>query len=116
MAGLIFLKTGDLDEIRKFYIDKIGMELWHDQGKCIILRHENFLLGFCKGEIEGVSPCITFFYKTKEEVNTMYSLLRDIATSDPVFNKEFNIYHFWAQDVEGRTLEFQHFCDSSLRI
>jgi len=46
MSGLIFFTSNELEGVRKFYIERIGMELWHDQGACIILRHESFLLGF----------------------------------------------------------------------
>lgn len=120
MSGLIFLRTGDLEEIREFYIGRIGMEMWLDQGECIILKHDNFLLGFCKSLSAACPvsnyPCITFFYKTKEEVDSMYVRMKDTATSVPVTNKKFNIYHFWAQDPEGRTLEFQRFLTEDLKI
>lgn len=116
MSGLIFLKTGDLEAVSDFYIGRVGMKMWLDQGECIILRHDNFLLGFCKGEKEAVSPCITFFYRTNEEVDAMYVMMKDAATSMPVTNKKFNIYHFWAKDPEGRTIEFQRFLTEGLEI
>ncbi len=116
MAGLIFLRTGDLELIRDFYIGRIGMELWLDQGECIILKHENFLIGFCRGEKQEESPCITFFYDSTGEVDSMYEKLKDVSTSAPVENKNYNIYHFWAKDPEGRTLEFQRFLNEGLKV
>ena len=116
MSGLVFLKTKNIDLIREFYVNRIGMELWCDQGQCIILRHGNFLLGFCEGGIEPVSPCITFFYSKKKDVDKMHDILQDISTSAPVENVKFNIYHFWAKDPEDRTLEIQHFNDPSLTV
>ncbi|MDA3885110.1 MAG: VOC family protein [Candidatus Delongbacteria bacterium] len=116
MAGLIFFRTNDLEMIRQFYIERIGMELWHDQGQCIILKHENFLMGFCQGNKEVDDPCITFFYDSKEKVDLEFLKLKDASTTDPVLNPRFNIYHFWAKDPEGRTLEFQYFLDKTLKI
>ena len=116
MAGLIFFKTGDLELVRKFYIERMGMELWHDQGMCIILRHGNLLLGFCQGERDAGEPCITFLYESQGLVDEAYAQLKDIATTDPALNVRFNIYHFWGKDPEGRTLEFQVFLDEHLRI
>jgi len=111
MAGLIFFKTGDLELVRKFYIERIGMELWLDQGQCIILRHENFLMGFCQGEKEAVDGCITFVYNSQARVDEEFERLKDIATTEPALNSKFGLYHFWGKDPEGRTLEFQYFLD-----
>ncbi|MFW5715215.1 MAG: VOC family protein [bacterium] len=116
MAGLIFFKTGDLELVRKFYVERIGMKLWHDQGQCIILRHENLLMGFCQGEKEAGNPCITFVYNSQAQVDEEYARLQDIATTAPELNPRFRIYHFWGKDPEGRTLEFQFFLDEHLRI
>lgn len=116
MAGLIFFKTNDLELVREFYIERIGMKLWHDQGQCIILRYENLLMGFCQGEKETGGPCITFLYNSRARVDEEYERLKDIATTEPDLNTRFKIYHFWGKDPEGRTLEFQHFLDEHLKI
>lgn len=57
-------------------------------------------------ESEGV---ITFFVEDKEEVDTIYNGLQDIATTLPAENHTYKIYQFYAVDPEGRTLEFQSF-------
>jgi hypothetical protein len=49
MAGIVFLKTNNLEKIVEFY-KSIGSQIWLDQGECIILRHDNFLFGFCERE------------------------------------------------------------------
>ena len=116
MAGIVFFGTEDLKKTEKFYTERIGMKLWHDQGKCVILRHENMLLGFCGGKKETESTCITFFFTSRDEVDIMYRELKDISTSEPKLNEKFNIYHFWAKDPEERTLEFQYFLDDHLKI
>jgi hypothetical protein len=57
-------------------------------------------------ELEGT---ITFFYPTEDDVDTMYKLLGQNATSEPVMNERYQIYQFFAKDPEGRILEFQTF-------
>jgi hypothetical protein len=57
-------------------------------------------------ESEGV---ITFFVEKRDEVETIYNELQDIATTTPVENHTYRIYQFYAVDPEGRTLEFQSF-------
>jgi catechol 2,3-dioxygenase-like lactoylglutathione lyase family enzyme len=109
MSGIIFLNTKDLDKIKAFYQLKLEMLLWLDQGDCAILKHGNLLLGFCKGKSVPFSGLITFFYETKEEVDSVYHELGYEIDSPPKINETFNIYHFFAHDPEGRRLEFQCF-------
>jgi len=47
MAGIVFLKTEQLEDTSRFYQNRVGMGVWLDQGACRILRHGNMLLGFC---------------------------------------------------------------------
>jgi nitroreductase len=115
MSGLIFYKTEDLEMMDNIYSKKIGMELWLDQGGCKIYRHNNMLLGFCdRGESE-VGGMITFFYDSDSEVDKLYQKFRDSATTEPRFNPDYNIYHFFAKDPEGRVLEFQVFKNQDLK-
>jgi hypothetical protein len=109
MSGILFLETQELDQIRKFYQAKIGMTLWLDQGDCIILKHGNLLVGFCRGEQMPFGGLITFFYETKEEVDEIYQTLNQNADGPPQVNEKFGIYQFYAQDPEKRRLEFQCF-------
>ena len=109
MAGIIFFKTGNLQQIQDFYMSRIGMNLWLDQGGCVILKHENLLLGFCEREEVENSGMITFFYDTKDEVDAMYQKMQAEALGKPVVNEKYRIYQFFAKDPEDRTLEFQAF-------
>lgn len=106
MSGIIFLKS-NLDISIPFY-KKIGMDVWLDQGGCMIMKHGNMLLGFCMGEPE-ICGVITFFYETMNEVDSMYAELSDISDGKPRINEQYKIYHFYAKDPEGRIIEFQHF-------
>jgi catechol 2,3-dioxygenase-like lactoylglutathione lyase family enzyme len=134
MAGIVFLQTENLDEITRFYRERMGMGLWLDQGGCRILRHGNMLLGFCavdggaganrSGGDSGGTPSaaglnrtgcadttgvITFFFPRTEEVDRAYREVMDVAVSEPKHNRNFGIYHFYAKDPEGRDVEFQCF-------
>jgi len=109
MAGIVFFKTQQIHGLEKFYTQELGMKVWLRQEDCIVLRHENLLLGFCtRPEVER-SGTVTLFYRTKEEVDTMYEKLKDNTTAPPVINDKYNIYQFFCCDPENRILEFQCF-------
>lgn len=109
LAGIVFFRTTMLQEIVEFYVSDIGMHVWLEQDDCIILSHGNLLMGFCHRETPEVDGMITFFYPAKEDVDAMYGMLSQIATSQPALNEKYQIYQFFAQDPEGRALEFQAF-------
>ena len=110
MAGIVFLKTNKLEEIVDFYTNEIGAKIWVDQGDCVILKHGNFIFGFCERDGEITKGwLLTFFYQTKEEVDLMYAKLKRRADSKPKTNEKYNIYNFFAKDPENRPLEFQVF-------
>lgn len=109
MSGIVFKKTKDLETITEFYQNKIGMELWQDQTKCKIFEKGNLQLGFCEGEKIDNDGIITFYFDTKKEVDEFYKNKDLKVTEEPQENKDFKIYQFFAEDPEGRTLEFQTF-------
>ncbi len=109
MSGIVFLRTSRTDRLKDFYLDEVGCQLWLDQGDCIILRHGNLLFGFCERDECDRQGLLTFFYDTPEEVNTMYQKMQSVAVSPPVMNEKYGIYQFFAQDPDGRQIEFQAF-------
>ncbi|MHA2141075.1 MAG: VOC family protein [Candidatus Thorarchaeota archaeon] len=109
MAGIVFFRSEKLDETIKFYIERLGMSVWLEQTGCTILNHGNLLLGFCQKDVCETEGVITFFFETSEDVDRLYDELQDIATTKPVENDTYQIYQFYATDLEGRTLEFQSF-------
>lgn len=113
MSGIVFFRTEDLPILKEFYQSRIGANLWKDQGSCLIFDHDDFKFAFCKTDEEpDTCGVITFLYDTEDEVDKVHGQLKDIAVSEPVSRKpEFNIYQFYAEDPEGRTLEFQCFLD-----
>jgi len=109
MAGIIFLKTRRLEDIRRFYESEIGMEIWLEQADCVILKHGNLLLGFCQREEVDLQGMITFYFDTNEEVDSFYEKFKETADGPPRNNPKYDIYHFFCKDPEGRTVEFQRF-------
>ena len=109
MAGIVFFRTRDLEGIREFYQDRIGMKVWLEQTDCIILEHGNLLLGFCQRDEAEISGMITFYFDTNEEVDEYHSIFKEISDGPPRINPKYDIYHFFCKDPEGRTLEFQRF-------
>jgi len=107
--GIVFFKTNMLEELKKFYLDKVECEIWMDQGDCIIFSHGNFLFGFCRRNEVDTNGILTFFYDEKDEVDRFYKKFKDIAKDKPKLNPNYPIYHFFCEDPEGRALEFQHF-------
>lgn len=112
MAGIIFLKTANKATIQDFYVKVVGMDMWLEQEDCVILQHENLLLGFCERGVIDRCGIITFFYKTRDEVDTMYKKLATQAQCAPQISEKYKIYHFFAEDPEKRTIEFQSFLHS----
>lgn len=110
MSGILFFKTKDLKATSEFYLGRLGMQLWLDQGGCQIYASGNLLLGFCQADESQIGACITFFYHSREAVDAVYLEHKDISTCAPRFNPGYHIYQFFGTDPEGRTLEFQHFC------
>ena len=109
MSGIIFFGTQKIKELKEFYINQVGCELWLDQRDCLIFRHGNLLLGFCQREQVEKQGIITFFYEKKEEVDRLYEKFKEIAVSEPAMNQKYGIYQFFAADPEGRKVEFQYF-------
>ncbi len=109
MAGIVFYASRDIDSVVAFYREKLNCELWLKQEDCTVLRHDNLLFGFCsRNEIDSAG-IITFFYDSPDEVDRVYSILEEFAEKPPLHNRKYDIYHFFAQDPEGRTVEIQYF-------
>lgn len=109
MAGIVFFQTEKYEEVSRFYTEELEMSIWLKQQDCLILQHGNLLLGFCEREPTQKNGIITLFYPHREQIDTQYKQLKDRAQAPPVVNEQYNIYHFFASDPEGRLIEFQAF-------
>ncbi len=107
----MFFNTTNLNRIVTFYTDEIGMSIWLDLSDTVILRHRNLLLGFSEARSAETDCKIVFYYSTKEEVNEIYRRLRKRAHTEPTMFKGYSVYHFFANDPDGRLLEFQYFTE-----
>lgn len=112
VSGIVFFKTQKLEELKAFYLEQVGCQLWMDQGDCLIFKFGNMLLGFCQRDKADLDALITFFYEHKSEVDRAYKKFKEIALSPPVENKKYPIYNFYAEDPEGRMIEFQYFTNT----
>ena len=111
MSGIVFFSTENLSKLKEFYLQEIGAEVWKDQGECIIFEKRGFRFAFCESD-KPSETCgiLTFVYDSKNGVDQTYDRISEIAKSEPVSRKpQFDIYQFFAEDPEGRTLEFQTF-------
>lgn len=112
---IIFLGTKDIEKCHEFYNGLLGFELYKDQGACRIYNIPGGgRIGFCS-HIEVMhgerSPIITLL---TDEVDIIYNNLKNNGTymiSIPNTNQRFNIYHFFAKDPDGYTVEIQRFLD-----
>lgn len=108
-GGIVFLASKRLDEIVDFYRNRVGCSIWLRQADCVVLQHGNLLVGFCQRERVDTQGLLCFVYDNREEVDRMYGEFKAEAESEPVANPKYEIYHFFAKDPEGRTVEFQSF-------
>ncbi len=109
MSGIVFFGTNNRSAVVDFYMDRLDFDHWLEQRGCTILCRENLLLGFCDGDEADTDGIVTIVLETKNEVESWYSRLQEMASSEPVENERFEIYHFFGTDPEGRTVEIQTF-------
>ncbi|MCK5343523.1 MAG: VOC family protein, partial [Candidatus Heimdallarchaeota archaeon] len=64
---------------------------------------------FCKRDKISKDGLLTFFYKTRQDVDDLYQRLQQWTVTIFAENEKYNIYNFFATDPEGRDLEFQTF-------
>jgi hypothetical protein len=108
-GGIVFFRTANRAATTEFYADRVGATAWLEQPGCTILRHGNLLFGFCDAEETETEGIVTFVYDTEDEVDEMRERVGDAAREDPHENETYDIYQFFAEDPDGRTVEFQTF-------
>jgi catechol 2,3-dioxygenase-like lactoylglutathione lyase family enzyme len=109
MSAITFFATTDLERIVEFYVETVGAAVWLEQPDCTILKYDNQLLGFCEREQADTEGILTFVYSDREGVDEMHEKLADRARDDPHENETYDIYQFFADDPDGRAVEFQTF-------
>lgn len=129
MTGIVFFRSANRDEVCAFYREYLDAVTWLEQPGCTILRYDTFLFGFCDAagdesedavsaegtEGTGSRPSvdrdgtIRFVYDTRADVDRAYERLSGRARDEPAVNEPYEIYNFFADDPEGRTVECQTF-------
>jgi predicted lactoylglutathione lyase len=109
VSAITFFATTDLERIVEFYVETVGAAVWLEQPDCTILKYDNQLLGFCEREQADTEGILTFVYSDREGVDEMHEKLADRARDDPHENETYDIYQFFADDPDGRAVEFQTF-------
>ncbi|MFB6361596.1 MAG: VOC family protein [Halobacteriales archaeon] len=109
MGGITFFGTRSLQATTEFYVDRLGAEVWLEQPDCTILKYDNLLFGFCDRAEAETGVTITFVVPDRAAVDALHAELADIAREPPRENERYEIYQFFTEDPEGRTVEVQAF-------
>ncbi|WP_255169728.1 VOC family protein [Natrononativus amylolyticus] len=109
MSGIVFFGTTALAETVAFYVDEVGAAVWLEQPDCTICRYDNLLFGFCERDRAETDGILTFVLESADAVDDAYDHLEAHAVEEPHENPRYEIYQFFAEDPEGRTVEFQTF-------
>lgn len=114
-AGIVFLPTGDLDTVRTFYGESLGLELALDQGSCLIFRlGGSGFVGFClaDGALQPASGVIcTIVTNDVDEWHARLEAKGLKMDGHPRSNPSYKIYHFFVRDPNGYRVEIQRFDD-----
>jgi catechol 2,3-dioxygenase-like lactoylglutathione lyase family enzyme len=109
MSGIVFYATERHDAVIDFYTDRLGADVWLEQPDCTVLKHDNLLVGFCARDRTDDCGILTFVYPDREAVDAVHADLSDVAREAPHENERYDIYQFFAEDPDGRTVEVQTF-------
>ena len=109
MTGIAFFASGAHDEVVAFYRERLGAEVWLEQPGCTILQYDNMLFGFCEREAPDTDGILTFVVEDRGAVDERHDDLADVARERPHENERYELYQFFADDPEGRTVEVQTF-------
>lgn len=109
MAGIVFVRTEQLETITEFYLERVGMKRWLHQSGIEILAKGSFIIGFQQKKVTDRDGLLTFVYRSRREVDEAYERLEDVAVAPPKPTEQYRIYNFFAADPDGRRIEFQVF-------
>ncbi|PAU85330.1 glyoxalase [Halorubrum salipaludis] len=120
MSGIAFHATERHDAVVEFYRETMGATVRLEQPDCTILRYDNMLFGFCERGHTDDCGTLTFVYSDREAVDEMHAELRRSVAADaieePRENERYDIYQFFAEDPDGRTVECQAFLDEAVSL
>ncbi|MDZ8032032.1 MULTISPECIES: VOC family protein [unclassified Nostoc] len=112
-----FFSTHNLNVSTEFYEQKLGLELWLDQGTCRIYTViGSGYLGLCQAS-EKLSPptekqSSVIFTLVTQQVDEWFEYLKKRGVEfekPPTLNKKYKIYHCFFRDPDGYLIEIQRF-------
>ncbi|KTG24445.1 glyoxalase [Haloferax profundi] len=109
MSGIVFYRTDHRAKIVEWYRENLDADIWLEQTGCTILIKDGFRFGFCDGGQTETCGTLTFVYDSKEQVDAMHKQLGEACREHPHENGQYQIYQFFAEDPDGRTVEIQTF-------
>jgi len=108
-GGIVFFRSGALEAVVEFYTERLGATVWREQPDCTILEYEGFHFGFCARADPETAGILTFVVPDRAGVEAAHERLGDAVREAPHENETYDIYQFFADDPEGRTVEVQCF-------
>ncbi|MBE9127912.1 MULTISPECIES: VOC family protein [unclassified Coleofasciculus] len=116
-SSITFFYTHDFDISARFYEDRLGLELWLDQGSCRIYRVSgDGYVGLC--QTSGTkTPLVdkqsnVIFTLVTPQVDEWFNYLTRRGVEfekPPQLNEKYNIYHCFLRDPNGYLIEIQRF-------
>ncbi|MDZ8133766.1 MAG: VOC family protein [Nostoc sp. DedQUE04] len=112
-----FFSTHNLNVSTEFYEQKLGLELWLDQGTCRIYTVSGSgYLGLCQAS-EKLSPptekqSSVIFTLVTQQVDEWFEYLKKRGVEfekPPTLNEKYKIYHCFFRDPDGYLIEIQRF-------
>lgn len=112
---ITFLYTHDLSVTEHFYEEILGFSLVLKQAGCRIYRVVgDAYLGFCERLSAPQKPQGVLFTLVTPDVDAWYTYLKDRGvpfSKTPALNETYGIYHCFACDPNGYSIEIQRFLD-----
>ena len=117
-SSVLFFPCANLQETKAFYTQVLGLKLYQDTGKSIILDTNYGYLGFVQyedGRNLATGMCISFNCPDRAGVDAAYEQIKDHpickVKGAPQAHPQFPVYSFFFTDPNGYTLEFQKLDD-----
>ncbi|MGJ5631302.1 VOC family protein [Nostoc edaphicum] len=112
-----FFSTSNLNISTEFYEQKLGLELWLDQGTCRIYTISGSgYLGLCQASEILTPPAdkqsSVIFTLVTQQVDEWFEYLKERGIEfekPPMLNEKYNIYHCFFRDPDGYLIEIQRF-------
>lgn len=106
-----FYGTKSIEKTHQFYSEFLGFKMWKDQSVCRIYTLPcGGYIGFCEHmEFASKGHILTLL---TDDVDGVYKdfVEKGIPIREkPKLNEKYKIYHFFATDLDGHTLEIQKF-------